>query len=103
MGKVRRKSSFTNYFLQSVRSKTPANPLILATSPAVHGAKCYNASSALEDDMRKFEIVHDKVRTRNGDARQWLVYVDGVLRAEATSQQSAKDFVAIERAKSRHT
>ncbi len=48
---------------------------------------------------KKYEIVHDKVRIAAGDARQWLVYVDGALRAEATSEQSAKDYVAIERQK----
>lgn len=49
--------------------------------------------------MATYEIVHDKVRIKAGDERQWLVYVDGQLRAEATSKQSAKNFVAIERAK----
>lgn len=48
---------------------------------------------------KRYEIVHDKVRIKAGDGRQWLVYVDGVLRAEANSEQSAKDFVAIDRAK----
>lgn len=59
---------------------------------------CYDTSSAMEDDMRdrKFEIVHDRVRIRDGVPRQWLVYANGKLRAECTSAQSAKDFVAIE-------
>ena len=46
--------------------------------------------------MIKYEIVHDKVRVHIRSQRQWLVYADGKLRAEATSEQSAKDFVAIE-------
>ena len=49
----------------------------------------------------KYEIVHDKVRIRDQSPRQWLVYVDDVLRAEATSEQSAKDYVTIARAKER--
>lgn len=47
----------------------------------------------------KYEIVHDKTRVTAGDPREWLVYVDGKLRAEARSKQSAKDFVAIEKYK----
>ncbi len=49
----------------------------------------------------KYEIVHDKVRIRDREPKQWLVYVDDVLRAEATSEQSAKDYVTIARAKER--
>lgn len=49
--------------------------------------------------MPRYEIVHDKVRIRDDAARQWLVYVDGRLRAECQAEQSAKDFVAIEKAK----
>jgi DNA-binding PadR family transcriptional regulator len=48
---------------------------------------------------KRYEIVHDKVRIAAGNGREWLVYVDGVLRAEANTEQSAKDFVAIEQAK----
>lgn len=44
----------------------------------------------------EYEIVHDKVRIRDGSSRQWLVYANGKLRAECTSKQSAKDYVAIE-------
>ena len=47
----------------------------------------------------RYEIVRDKVRTRDDNARQWLVYLDDVLRAECQTEQSAKDFVAIEKAK----
>lgn len=50
-------------------------------------------------NSQNYEIVHDAVRAKADDPRQWLVYVDGSLRAEATSKQSAKDFVAIEKAK----
>jgi len=48
----------------------------------------------------RYEIHHDKVRIKADDPRQWLVYDDeGTLRASATSEQSAKDFVAIAIAK----
>lgn len=49
-----------------------------------------------------YEIVHDAVRTKADDPRQWLVYVNGVLRAEGTSKQSAEDFVSIEKARDLH-
>jgi hypothetical protein len=52
----------------------------------------------MEDDMQ-YEIVHDKVRKAAGDSREWLVYVDGRLRAECTNKQAAKDYVAIMKAK----
>jgi hypothetical protein len=48
----------------------------------------------MEDDMQ-YEIVHDKVRIAIGSSREWLVYVDGVLRAECTNKQAARDYVAI--------
>jgi hypothetical protein len=53
-----------------------------------------------EADMT-YEIVHDKTRIAAGDPKQWLVYYNGVLRAEASSKQSAKDFVTIEKGKGR--
>ncbi len=49
----------------------------------------------------KYEIVHDKVRIQENAARQWLVYIDGRLRAECTNERAAKDYVAIERDASR--
>jgi hypothetical protein len=52
-----------------------------------------------EPKMTRYEIVHDKVRIQADSARQWLVYVDGRLRAECTSKQAAKDFVAIQKAR----
>jgi hypothetical protein len=52
----------------------------------------------MEDDMQ-YEIVHDKVRIAIGDSREWLVYVDGTLRAQCTTKQSARDYVAILKAK----
>ncbi len=47
----------------------------------------------MEDDMQ-YEIVHDKVRIRDEAPRQWLVYINGKLRAECMTEQSAMDFVA---------
>ena len=47
----------------------------------------------------QFEIVHDKVRIAAGNDRAWLVYVDGRLRAECTNKQAARDYVAIEKAR----
>lgn len=46
-----------------------------------------------------YEITHDKVRIAAGDPRQWLVWVDGRLRAECVSEQQAKDCIAIFEAK----
>lgn len=56
---------------------------------------------SMEGDMQEYEIVRDKVRIRDEATRQWLVYINGRLRAECTSRQSAEDFVAIERNASR--
>ena len=47
----------------------------------------------------RYEIVHDRVRMRDDPVRQWLVYVDDKLRAQCTTQQQARDFVAIEKAR----
>ena len=47
----------------------------------------------------RYEIVHDKVRMRDDPMRQWLVYVDDKLRAQCATQQQARDFVAIEKAR----
>jgi hypothetical protein len=47
----------------------------------------------------QYEIVHDKVRIAIGSSREWLVYVDGVLRAECTNKQAALDYVAVLKAK----
>jgi hypothetical protein len=53
---------------------------------------------SMEDDMQ-CEIIHDKVRKAAGDGREWLVYVDGKLRAECRSKQAAQDYVAIAKSK----
>lgn len=49
--------------------------------------------------QQDYEIAHDKVRIKAGDPRQWLVWVGNILRAECTTEQAAKDFVAIAKGK----